>query len=95
MYPVSQLWNTLENSNSVTSQLLQDQQTTKLKENLRYSTYAEKEEEDYDIIRDEDLMLMDHNLSQHRNFSDSNDDDEEFEDRLMQNTDEVVIYHQR
>lgn len=95
MYPVSQLWNTLENSNSVTSQLLQDQQTTKLKENLRYSTYAEKEEEDYDIIRDEDLMLMDHNLTQHHNFSDSNDDDEEFEDRLMQNTDEVVTYHQR
>lgn len=58
---------------------------------MRYSTYAEKEEEeDNEFIRDEDLMLMDH-LSQHH-FSDSIEDDEDFEDRLMQNTDEVVTH---
>jgi hypothetical protein len=61
----------------------------KLKENMRYSTYAEKEEEDNEFIRDEDLLMMDH-LSQHH-FSNS-DEDEEFEDRLMQNTDEVVTH---
>jgi hypothetical protein len=52
----------------------------KLKENMRYSTYAEKEEEDNEFIRDEDLLMMDH-LSQHH-FSNS-DENEEFEDRLM------------
>jgi hypothetical protein len=45
---------------------------------MRYSTYAEKEEEDNEFIRDEDLLMMEH-LSQHFNHS----DDEEFEDRLM------------
>ena len=40
----------------------------KLKENLRYSTYAEKEEnEDDEFIKDEDLLL---NLSQNQ-FSES------------------------
>lgn len=57
---------------------------------MRYSTYAEKEEEDNEFIRDEDLLMMDH-LSQH-NFSHSEEEDEEFEDRLMQNTDEVVTH---
>ena len=45
---------------------------------MRYSTYAEKEEDDdNEFLRDEDLL--DH-LSQHH-FS--NSDDDEFEDRLM------------
>ena len=53
---------------------------------MRYSTYAEKEEDDNEFLRDEDLL----HLSQ-QNFSNSDEEEEEeFEDRLMQNTDEVV-----
>lgn len=50
---------------------------------MRYSTYAEKEEDDDEFIRDEDLLFQMDNLS-HNRFSDSNEpEDEDFEDRLM------------
>jgi hypothetical protein len=48
-----------------------------IKENMRYSTYAH--EDDDEFLKDEDLVM---NLSQH-NFSQDSDE-------IMQNTDEVT-----
>ena len=62
----------------------------KIKENMRYSTYAEREEqEDNEFIRDEEMMM---DLSRGI-FEGQSDDD--FEDGLMQNTDEVITCRQQ
>jgi hypothetical protein len=34
----------------------------KIKENMRYSTYAEREEEDNEFIRDEDILMDCHRV---------------------------------